>query len=40
MHEGKIVKQAGAGVANSDDEHDAEDQHSEFAGRTVEFLVK
>jgi hypothetical protein len=40
MHERQIVKQAGAGVANSDDEYNAENQHSDFAGRTVELLVK
>ena len=40
VHEGKIVKQAGAGVADSDDQHDAENQHAEFAGRAGEFLVE
>ena len=37
---GKIVKQAGTGIADADDEHDAEDQHPDFARRAGEFLVE
>ena len=40
VHEGKIVQQAGAGIGNSDDQHDAENQHADFAGRAGEFLVE
>ena len=40
MHAGKVMQQALAGVADSDDEHDAENQHADSAGGTVKFLVK
>jgi hypothetical protein len=36
----KVMQEARAGVANSYDQHDTENQHADPAGRTVEFLVK
>jgi hypothetical protein len=40
MHEGKIVQQTVAGVADPYDQHDAKNQHADFAGRAVEFLIE
>lgn len=40
VHEGKIMKQAGAGVPNSNHQHDAENQHAQFARRAGKFLVE
>jgi hypothetical protein len=40
VYVGKVVKQAGAGVTDSDDKDDAEDQHADLAGRAGKFLVE